>query len=234
MSQLGSQFTSSRVAAAALTGAVALMLVTALADPSLEEGPSLAADTRKAAAGTLVEAGAQTALAVLLAVGVGASLVSLHASRGRRLILAAAMLTVIGAAGFVFDAAVELAVLDLASSDMDPAAVALAAAVLGDGSVETIAFVGILIIWAGLLLFPLGVWKAGRIPQWLAVSLVLVTFLEPPSHQSKAVHVAMHLVLLAGYVLLARMMVRSTGAADRVSAGHRSGETRSTPATGPG
>lgn len=197
-------------AASALTAAVGLMAVTAVLDPQIEDGPKIADDVQHAASSVLVAGVATVALAVLLAVGVAALALVVH-GQGRRLVVAAAVVTVAGAPGFVLDAAVELTVLDLAQSDAPRDVVASVAGVLDGGSAETIAFVGILLVWAGLLLLPIGLWRARAVPGPLAAVLFLAALVEPPAHQFKPAHIAAHLVLFAGYLLLAhRLWKRST------------------------
>jgi hypothetical protein len=196
------------VAAASLTAAVALMAVTAVADPAIEEGAGLADSIRNAAASVTIAALATIALAVLLAVGVVALLLVVR-GRGRWLIVAASLLTVLGAPGFILDATIELSMLDLARSDLDAAAVASVAAVLEGGTAETLAFLGILMVWVGLLLLPASLWRAGLIPAWLAALLLLATLVEPPAHRLKAAHIVVHLVLLAGYAAAAHLLWRA-------------------------
>lgn len=198
------------VAAASLTAAAALMVVTAVADPMLEQGPGLAAQARAASTAVVVAALATGALAVLLAVGTAALLLVVR-GRGRRLVLAATLVTVSGAPGFVLDAGVELVVLDLARSNVDDALVASVAAVLGGGTAETGAFVGILLAWAGLLLLPLALWRAGVAPPALAALLLLAAFVEPAAHRVKAAHVVAHVLLVVGYALVAQRLVRGAG-----------------------
>lgn len=193
------------VAAATLTVAVALMAVTAVADPAIEEGAGLAESTRNAATSVTIAGVATIALAVLLAVGV-VTLLLVVRGRGRWPIVAAALLTVLGAPGFILDATIELSVLDLARSDLDAAAVTAVAAVLDGGTAEALAFLGILMVWLGLLLLPAGLWRAGVVPGWLAALLLLATFVEPPAHRFKVAHIVVHLVLLAGYTLLAQRL----------------------------
>ena len=199
---------TARVAAGSLTAAVALMAVTAVADPAVEEGPGLAGSIRDAAASVTVAALATIALAVLLAVGVVALLLVVR-GRGRRLTAAASLLAVLGSPGLVLDATVELSILDLARSDLDAAAVASVAAVLAGGLAETLAFLGILMVWVALLLLPPALWRAGLVPGWLATLLLLATLVEPPAHRLQAAHIVVHLVLLAGYALVARLLWRA-------------------------
>lgn len=198
-------------AASTLTTAVALMALTAVLDPQIEDGPKLADDVQQAASSVLVAGVATVVLAVLLAVGVAALALVVH-GQGRRLVVAAAVLTVAGAPGFVLDAAVELTVLDVARSDAPRDVVASVAGVLDGGSAETIAFVGILLVWGGLLLLPIGLWRARAVPAPLAAVLFLAALVEPPAHQFKPAHVAAHLVLLAGYVLLATRLWKASTA----------------------
>jgi hypothetical protein len=196
------------VAAASLTAASALMVVTAVADPMLEQGPDLAAQARGTSTAIVAAGLATVALAVLLAVGTAALLLVVR-GRGRRLVLAAALVTVAGAPGFVLDAGVELAVLDLARSDADDTVVASTAAVLDAGTVETLAFVGILLAWAGLLLLPLALWRARLVPPALAALLLLAAFVEPAAHRVMTAHVVAHVVLLAGYALVAQRLLQA-------------------------
>lgn len=197
------------VAAASLAAAAALMAVTAVADPMIEEGPGLAAQARGASTAILVAGLATVALAVLLAVGT-ATLLLVVRGRGRRLLVAASLVTVVGAPGFVLDAGVELVVLDLARSDIADTVVASAAAVLDGGTAETLAFVGILLAWAGLLLLPLALWRSGLVPPALAALLLLAALVEPAAHRAKAAHIVAHLVLLVGYALVAQRLVRTS------------------------
>lgn len=196
------------VAAASLTAAVALMVVTAVADPTLEQGPDLAAQARGSSTAVVVAGLATVALAVLLAVGTAALLLVVR-QRGRSLLVAAALMTVAGAPGFILDAGVELVVLDLARSDVDDTVVASAAAVLDGGTAETLAFVGILLGWAGLLMIPLALWRARLVPAALAALLLLATFVEPAAHRAKAAHMVAHVVLLVGYAVVAQRLLRT-------------------------
>lgn len=199
------------VAASTLTTAVGLMALTAVLDPQIEGGPKLAEDVQQAGSSVLVAGVATVALAVLLAVGVAALALVVH-GQGRSLVVASAVVTVAGAPGFVLDAAVELTVLDLAQSGAPRDVVASVAGVLDGGSAETIAFVGILLVWAGLLLLPIGLWRARVTPGPLAAVLFLAALVEPPAHQFKPAHIAAHLVLLAGYVLLAQRLSKRSAA----------------------
>lgn len=193
------------VSGTALGAAVALMLVTAVLDPLVEGGPAEAGGISRAG-GQITLAGLATiALAVLLAVGVAALLPVVHGD-GRRLLAASAVLAALGAPGFVLDAAVELIVLDLASSNLGAGALSNAAGLLEGGLAETLACGGILLVWAALLLFPVAVWRAGLAPAPLAALLLVATLVEPPSHQLRRTHIAVHLVLLAGYVALAHRL----------------------------
>lgn len=193
------------VSGTALGAAVALMLVTAVLDPLAEGGPAEAGSISRAG-GQIILAGLATiALAVLLAVGV-AALLPVVRGDGRRLLAASAVLAALGAPGLVLDAAVELVVLDLANSDMGAAALSRAAGLLDGGLAENLAFGGILLVWAALLLFPVAVWRAGLAPAPLAALLLVATLVEPPSHQMKLAHIAVHLVLVAGYAALAHRL----------------------------
>jgi hypothetical protein len=195
------------VAVTSLTAAVALMAVTAVADPSLEAGAQLGQSTRGAGGSLLVAGLATVALAVLLAVG-AATLVLIVPGRGRALVVAAAVATVAGAPGFILDASVELALLDLARSHLGDDVVASVAAVLDGGTAETIAFLGILLVWAGMLMLPVGLWRAELVPAPLAALVLLATLVEPPAHQVRAMHIAAHLVLFAGYAGIAHRLWR--------------------------
>ena len=53
---------------------------------------------------------------------------------------------------------------------------------------------------------PVAVWRAGLAPAPLAALLLVATLVEPPSHQLKLAHIAVHLVLLAGYAALAHRL----------------------------